>query len=135
MKNKEYTPDPIDPATMGVNDVIVIGTNTEGAHGGGAAKAAVNYYGAIWGQARGLQGHSYGIVTLDYTEKEPITLETIGKELDNFIEFAKSHSALIFWMTKIGTGISRIPFSDIAQLFFDRQFPSNVKLPKEFSKI
>ena len=132
----EYTPDPI-PANADwwlANDIFVFGSNTEGNHAGGAARAAVVNYGAIMGQARGLQGNSYGIVTLDYTGEEPVTLETIGIELDNFIKFAKSHPTLMFWMTKIGTGISRIPFEDIAQLFFDRQFPSNVKLPIEFSK-
>lgn len=132
----QFTPDPI-PANADWwtdNDVFVFGSNTQGNHAGGAAKAAVIYYGAIMGQPRGLQGQSYGIVTLDYTNKEPVTLETIGKELDNFINFAKTHSNLTFWMTKIGTGISKIPFEDIAQLFYNRNFPSNVKLPKEFSK-
>lgn len=132
----QYTPDPIpvDADWWWNNDVFVFGSNTEGNHAGGAAKAAVVNYGAIMGQARGLQGNSYGIVTLDYTGNEPVTIETIGQELDNFIEFAKSHPSLLFWMTKIGTGISRIPFDQIAQLFFDREFPRNVKLPIEFSK-
>lgn len=132
----QYTPDPI-PANADwwwPNDIFVFGSNTQGNHAGGAARAAVLYYGAIMGQARGLQGNSYGIVTLDYTNKEPVTLETIGLELDNFIQFAKEHKTLTFWMTKIGTGISKIPFNEIAQLFFDRQFPDNVKLPIEFSK-
>jgi hypothetical protein len=48
------------------------------------------------GQARGLQGNSYGIVTLDYTGKETVTLETISKELDTFIAFAKSKPSLLF---------------------------------------
>ena len=132
----QYTPDPIpaDADWWTDKDIFVFGSNTQGNHAGGAARAAVVNYGAIMGQARGLQGNSYGIVTLDYTNEEPITLETIGQELDNFIQFAKSQPTLMFWMTKIGTGISRIPFEDIAQLFFDRQFPSNVKLPIEFSK-
>jgi hypothetical protein len=37
-------------------------------------------------------------------------------------------------MTKIGTGISKIPFTDIQNLFFQKQFSRNVKLPKEFTK-
>ncbi len=139
-KNKrvvpEYTPDPIPTNAdwWWNNDIFVFGSNTEGNHAGGAARAAVLNYGAIMGQARGLQGNSYGIVTLDYTGQEPVTIETITNELDVFIKFAKTHPTLTFWMTKIGTGISRIPFNDIAQLFFDRQFPDNVKLPIEFTK-
>lgn len=134
-KEKRYTPDPIDPKDMGPNDIFVFGSNTEGAHGGGAAKAAVNYYGAIWGQARGLQGNSYGIVTLDYTGKEPVTLSTIGHELDTLIAFAKQNKQFTFWMTKIGTGISKIPFNDIVNLFNEREryWPENIILPKEFT--
>lgn len=132
----EYTPDPIpsDAHWWTDKDIFVFGSNTQGNHAGGAARSAVINYGAIMGQPRGLQGQSYGIVTLDYTGKEPVTLETISNELDTFINFAKTHSDLTFWMTKIGTGISKIPFNDIAQLFFNRSFPKNVILPKEFSK-
>lgn len=139
-KNKrnipQYTPDPIpyDVDWWTDKDIFIFGSNTQGNHGGGAARAAIMNYGAIMGQPGGLQGQSYGIVTLDYTGKEPVTLETIGKELDILINYSKSHSDLTFWMTKIGTGISKIPFDDIAQLFFDRNFPSNIILPIEFSK-
>ena len=47
-KLKPNTPDPINSTAMGPNDVFVFGSNTEGKHGGGAAKAAMQYYGAIW---------------------------------------------------------------------------------------
>ena len=130
---KTYTPDPIDPTNMTDNDVFVFGSNTEGRHSGGAAKAAVVNYGAIMGQARGMQGRSYAIVTIDYTGKLPVTLESIGEELDTFIDFAKENPDKRFWMTKIGTGISKIPMQSIISLFKKRTFPTNVVLPIEFS--
>jgi hypothetical protein len=46
------------------NEIFVFGSNLEGMHGGGAARAAYNKFGAIWGQGVGLQGQSYGIPTM-----------------------------------------------------------------------
>ena len=45
--------------------IFVFGSNTEGRHGAGAALYARQHHGAIYGQARGLQGNSYAIVTKD----------------------------------------------------------------------
>lgn len=54
------------------NEVFVFGSNPEGRHGAGAAKAAMKF-GAIYGQGRGLMGQSYGLVTKNlkagYTEE------------------------------------------------------------------
>ena len=133
MDNIEYTPDPIDPSTMGPNDIFVFGSNTEGQHRGGAAKAAVLYYGAIMGQARGLQGNSYAIVTLDYTGEEPITVMEINQEVIEFLKFAKEHPELKFWVTKVGCGISNYSIEDIAPIFKSKRIPNNVILPVEFS--
>ncbi len=127
-----YTPDPIDVDDFGPNDVFVFGSNTQGQHTGGAANAAVVLYGAIMGQARGLQGQSYAIVTLDYTKEEPVTLETIETEIDEFLKFAIENPDLRFWMTKIGTGISGYQLSEIATLFYNKIIPANVILPNEF---
>lgn len=45
------------------HEVFVFGSNASGAHGGGAARFAYERFGAVWGQAEGLQGQSYGIDT------------------------------------------------------------------------
>lgn len=132
--NAEYTSDPIDIDNMGEFDIFVFGSNTQGKHDGGAAKAAMKLYDAVYGQARGLQGQSYAIVTLDYTGNETVDLNTINKEIDDLIEFALDNEHLTFWVTKIGTGISGYTISDIAKLFSNRIIPSNVVLPKEFTQ-
>jgi len=131
--HKKYTPDPIDVNDMGENDIFVFGSNTEGNHAGGAAKAAVIHYGAITGQARGLQGNSYGIVTLDYTSNELVNLDTMKIEIQNFIKYASENPHLTFWLTKIGTGISKYVLSDIASLFHNLIIPENIILPYEFA--
>ena len=43
------------------NEVFVFGSNARGLHYGGAARAAVEKFGAIMGQGHGLQGKSYAI--------------------------------------------------------------------------
>ena len=62
-----YTSD--DIKSLKKNEVFVFGSNLNGNHSGGAAAIAVEKFGAIMGQARGLQGKSYGIVKLVKTEK------------------------------------------------------------------
>lgn len=49
------------------NQIFVFGSNTQGRHGAGTAKLCLNKYGAIYGQASGLQGKSYGLVTTNLT--------------------------------------------------------------------
>lgn len=51
------------------NGIFVFGSNTQGRHGKGAALLAKNKFGAIYGQAKGLQGQSYAIITKDLTKK------------------------------------------------------------------
>lgn len=129
-----YTPDPIDRSTMGASDIFVFGSNTEGKHGGGAAKEALKYYGAIYGQARGLQGNSYAIVTKDLNigDKSVDTAE-IEKEIAALIQFALDNRDKKFWVTKLGCGLGGFAISDIAPLFANKLIPSNVVLPKEFT--
>lgn len=45
------------------NTIFVFGSNTDGVHGAGSAACAMRYFGAIYGQAEGLQGESYALPT------------------------------------------------------------------------
>lgn len=47
------------------NTIFVFGSNPEGRHGAGAAKTAVQKFGAIYGQGEGLQGNAYALPTKD----------------------------------------------------------------------
>ena len=44
-------------------------------------------------------------------------VETIKSYVDQFIEFAKEHTELFFYVTRIGCGIAGFKDSDIAPLF------------------
>jgi hypothetical protein len=84
-------------------EIFVFGSNTEGRHGAGTALAAKNKHGAKYGQAKGLQGNSYAIVTKELRKDHPkVTLREIELQVENFIDFAKKSPAYKFVITKIG---------------------------------
>jgi hypothetical protein len=116
------------------NEVFVFGSNMNGNHAGGAACTAVEKFGAIDGQAEGIQGRSYAIPTLDY-DMEKLPVSSIKDNLSKFILFAKENSDRTFYVTKIGCGIAGFETKQIADIFKKLDFPENVFLPIEFCKI
>lgn len=54
---KRITPEKIQKLTE--NEIFVFGSNMNGNHAGGAARLAVEKFGAVMGEAEGLQGQSY----------------------------------------------------------------------------
>ena len=105
-------------------EIFVFGSNGFGAHNGGAAAMAVAKFGAIYGQAEGLQGQSYAINTMD-------GFELMAEQVGRFIEFAKEHPELKFLVTEIGCGIAGYSPEEVAPLFKDA--PENVVLPESFN--
>ena len=124
MYSRDYTPDRI--TELKPNEVFVFGSNLAGAHGGGAARLALERFGAIWGQGVGLQGQSYAIPTMQGG------VETIKPYVDEFIEFARSQSELKFYVTQIGCGIAGFKVEEVAPLFLNAIDVENVILPKGF---
>lgn len=63
------------------NEVFIFGSNAQGRHGAGAAKAALSF-GAKYGVGRGLQGQSYALITKNLKEgfKEKATGIVYNKE-------------------------------------------------------
>ena len=106
--------------------IFVFGSNMDGRHAGGAAKDAVKYFGAIWGQGEGLQGQSYAIPTMHGGT------DAIKPHVDKFIAFAKSREDLTFIVTPIGCGIAGHPLSEMAGLFKEAMSLGNVLLPRAF---
>lgn len=123
----EYTPENIN--SLKPNEVFVFGSNLAGHHGGGAARVALQKFGAIMGQGVGLQGQSYAIPTMQGG------VETIKPYVDEFISFAKTHPELKFYVTRIGCGIAGFKDEEIAPLFHDAFGENNIILPKSFAEI
>lgn len=108
------------------NEIFVFGSNLRGMHGGGAARIAAERFGAIMGQGVGLQGQSYGIPTMQGG------VETIAPYVDDFIQFARTHTELTFLVTRIGCGIAGFDDSEIAPLFAKAIDIPNIHLPLSF---
>lgn len=109
--------------------IFVFGSNELGHHDGGAARTALDRFGAVYGQGRGLQGRSYAIPTMSGS------LASIAREVDEFIWFADSHPDMTFLVTRIGCGIAGYRDEDIAPLFARAYSLPNVYLPEEFWRV
>ena len=125
--DKRYTPERI--TELKANEIFVFGSNLAGAHAGGAARIAMEKFGAVWGQGVGLQGQSYAIPTMQGG------VETIKPYVDEFISFAKSHAELVFLVTRIGCGIAGFKDEEIAPLFAAALNIDNIILPETFDNI
>lgn len=123
----EYTPDFIE--TLLANQVFVFGSNVLGYHTGGASRVARKKFGAIWGQAEGIQGQSYAI-PVDFGGHAK--LEDIKPYIDRFIEFAKEHQDKHFLVTRIGCGTAGFKDEDMGPLFKEALDMGNISLPKGF---
>ena len=124
MYNREFTPERI--TDLKENEIFVFGSNLAG---GGAARVAFKYFGAVMGQGVGLQGQSYAIPTMQGG------VETIKPYVDEFIQFAVEHPDYKFLVTRIGCGIAGFWPDEIAPLFIDALDIENVILPKDFVEI
>lgn len=122
-----YTPENI--TSLGPDEIFVFGSNLRGLHGGGAARVAMQRFGAVWGQGVGLQGQSYAIPTMQGG------VETIKPYVDEFINLAREWDQTTFWVTRIGCGIAGFTDEEIAPLFDEAIDLYNVRLPESFDRI
>jgi hypothetical protein len=106
--------------------IFVFGSNLAGRHGKGAALAARNEYGAVYGKGVGLQGQSYAIPTKD-EHLNALPLNRINAYVVEFLEFARTHQGLRFRVTPIGCGLAGYDPEQIAPMFKDA--PENCDLP------
>lgn len=126
-ENLNYTPENI--TQLGSDEIFVFGSNLEGLHLGGAARTAVEKFGAKMGQGVGLQGQSYAIPTMQGG------VETIKPYVDEFIDLAREWDQTTFYITRIGCGIAGFTDEEIAPLFADAFDLYNVRLPESFVKV
>ena len=108
--------------------IFVFGSNCHGSHGAGAARVAVEKFGAIWGQGEGLQGSSYALPTME-------GIENLEKAVKRFTEFAGEHQKLEFLVTAVGCGIAGYAPEEVAPFFSDAAFLRNVYLPLSFWEV
>ncbi len=147
VSEREYTPEKLTRENMPTNGIFVFGSNTEGRHGLGAAKDAKNMFGAIKGQAEGLQGKSYAIVTKNLTSgiemfgrkitktgERSIERFEIREQLEDLMQFAENNPDKKFYVTKLGSSLAGYSVEEIKDLFekIKDTIPNNVILPREY---
>lgn len=124
MDSRRITPDWI--THLEENEIFVFGSNLKGMHGGGAARIALEKFGAVWRQGTGLQGNSYAIPTMHGGT------DAIAPYVDEFIAFAREHKEMRFYVTRIGCGIAGFTVQEMAPLFKAALDEENIYLPEDF---
>lgn len=104
------TPDRIDVLLPG--EIFVFGSNREGSHGGGAARTAYERFGAVMGVGEGLGGQSYALPTME-------GIEAFALAAGRFVEFARAHPELEFYLTRVGCGIAGYAEDQVKPFFAD----------------
>lgn len=122
-----FTPDNIKE--LAPDEIFVFGSNLAGHHGGGAARVALDRFGAQWGVGEGIQGQSYAIPTMQGG------VETIKPYVDRFLDLAYEWDQNTFLVTRIGCGIAGFTPEQIAPLFDRALDMYNVMLPRDFYDI
>lgn len=116
--------------------IYVFGSNTQGRHGKGMALECKLKHGAIYGQARGLQGDSYAIVTKDLTKRvhPSITKDFIIEQIGKLYHFANAHPDWEFIIPYGVTGHNLNAYSsfEMAEMFKADPVPSNVTFKEGF---
>lgn len=126
----------ISPArieTLEPNQIFVFGSNLAGRHGAGAARQALEKFGATWGDSRGFTGRSYALPTKD-SFLQTLPLEKIAEEIRLFEQVATARCDLVFLVTEIGCGLAGYAPWQIAPLF-SKILPANIWLPESFRRI
>ena len=131
MSNKVFTPENISKLKQ--NEVFVFGSNKAGNHVGGAARVAVEKFGAIMGHGEGLQGQSYAIPTLD-EQMDKVSTEELTRSVRRFADYTRHNTDKVFYVTKIGCGIAGFSVEEIVEVFKSVSFGDNVVLPQEFGE-
>lgn len=120
------------------DEIFVFGSNLSGIHGKGAAKLAVDKFGAKRGQWFGQVGQTFAIPTrgkwiASKKTFEPMDLGAMGERVYDFLNHAKCHPEFIFLVTKVGCGNAGFSTQQMGRLFaLFGSIPGNVSLPKEF---
>lgn len=132
-KQLRITPDPIGPHDLGKHQVFVFGSNEAGIHGGGAARLAMDHFGARLGQGMGFMAQCFAIPTKDW-QIDTLPLDVVEMYVKRFIAFTNRtlSNKWEFLVTKIGCGLAGFTVPQIAPLFKDCRDQKNIWLPQDF---
>lgn len=108
---------------------FVFGSNMAGEHTSGAAKTALDYFGALKGVGRGWSGQSFAIPTMN-EHLQQMPLSQIQHYIDDFKIYTKNHPKNKYFVTSIGCGVAGYQVEEIAPMF--KGISHNVIFPVSF---
>ncbi len=111
---------------LDANEVYVFGAKPNGNHKSGAAKKALEYFGATQGQGEGLSGQSYAIPVHKYRTHK------MDEAVKRFVGFAKKHPNLLFYVLPVGCGSAGMDINCVAEMFSSAINVDNIFLPSQF---
>lgn len=121
------------------NGIFVFGSNTQGRHGKGSAQYARLNFGAIYGQAKGLQGKSYAIITKDLTKRNhpSISKDYIVEQIKELYDLANKLSDIDFYVPYTDNSINLNAYSsqEMAEMFNQKPIPTNIVFEESFAKL
>ncbi len=113
--------------------VFVFGSNMAGNHAGGAARTALQYFGAMQGVGRGWSGqklchshHERAFATDALVCKFSMILMTVKI-------YTKNHPKMTYFITSVGCGIAGYKTEEIAPMF--KGISHNVHFPRFLSAL
>jgi hypothetical protein len=133
------------------NEIFVFGSNPEGLHGKGAARIALNKFGAIYRKGRGLQGQSYGLVTKNLRQgyyesetgiyydkygKRSVSKEQIIQNINELYMVARHMKNYEFYIAykSIGGNLNGYTSEEMAEMFLlgGKKIPRNIIFEDNF---
>lgn len=109
--------------------IFVFGSNMAGTHAGGAAKIALQHFGAMHGVGRGWAGQSFAIPTMN-EHLQQMPLSQIEHYIDDFKIYVLNHTQMQFFITAVGCGVAGYKVEEIAPMF--KGIAHHVIFPESF---
>jgi len=121
-----------DGEQAAAGEIFVFGSNLAGIHGAGAARAAYDHYGAVWGRGLGVFGLSYALPTKNHLI-DSLHFECVKAFIEQFAYFSRSnYQTQKYFVTRVGCGLAGYQNSDIAPLF--KGVADNCNMPIEWKE-
>lgn len=117
--------------TLLPHEIFVFGSNLKGVHGAGAARYAMDNFGAVLGVGEGFTGQCYALPTKD-EDIQTRDLLLITKSVIRLYQSVVSHPDRFFIITAVGCGLAGLKAEDIAPMFRNFLKFENVSLPQSF---
>lgn len=116
------------------HEIFVFGSNQAGRHGAGAAKTALDRFGAVYGEGEGLFGQSYALPTLDKNFNK-LDIITLKQGIQRFLRCVKETPEKEFLLTKVGCGLAGYSENYIIGVFAYAISYRDWSLEKELSNL